>query len=322
MSALAGTDITVISIALNKIQPEITNNIFEQIPFFKLLREGGFVKILDGGERINHPVMHAVNSTAKAYSGYGILDTTPQEGIGNVEALWKQYSVSASVSGKERRQVSGSARIVDIVKAKNDQATMSLANVLNTDAFSTGTASDDELDGIQHLVQDTPTGSVVVQGINQSTNAWWRNQTESGASSSTAFDNLLSKMRAIFNKCDAAAKGLGAPEMYVTTRTVFEGYEGLVDSQRQYGNEKLLNLGFVNLAFKTAGVMFDNDCPSGKMYALNPKTFMLSIHRDANMSVTEAVKPANQDAIVWQYLFQGNLVIRNRANNGVIHSIT
>ena len=320
MANISGTDITVISLALNNIQRDITNNIFEKIPTFALLKERGNVKILDGGERINFPVMHGTNSTAKAYSNYDILDTTPQEGIGNVQFDWRQYSVSASVSGKERRQVAGSARIVDIVEAKNDQAIMSLADKLNTDLFAA--QSGDALDGLQTLVQDDPTSAESVGGIAQDTNTWWQNQQIDGASTATAFDELLSDMRSGFNLTSAAAKGLGEIDIYNTTRTVFEGYEGLVDAQRQYGNERLLNLGFVNLAFKTAGVMFDNDCPSGKMYGLNLDTFMLGVHQDANMTVTEAVKPANQDAAVWQYLFMGNLLIRNRATNVVIHSIT
>lgn len=318
MANTAGINQTVISLALNKVQPEITNNIFAQIPFFEWLRAQGQVSILDGGERISYPIMHATNTTAKSYTTYDILDTTPQEGIGNAEAVWRQYSVSASVAGREQRQVAGSARIVDIVMAKNDQAIRSLADKLDTDVFAAQSGTN--LDGLQTLVADSPSAGTV-EGIAAS-NAFWQNQQTSGASSSTAFDNLLSKMRSIFNLCTAAANGLGSPELYITTRTVYEGYEGLADSKHQYGNEKLLNLGFVNLAFKTAGVMFDNKCGSGRMYALNPKTLKLAMHQDAQMSVTEAVKPANQDAIVWQYLFMGNLVILNRANNGVITSIT
>lgn len=318
MGSTAGINQTVISLALNKIQPDITNNIFAQIPFWEYLRSEGNVSILDGGERISYPLMHATNSTAASYTTYDIIDTTPQEGVGDAQYVWRQYAVSASVAGREQRQVAGSARIVDIVKAKNDQAIRSLANKLNTDAFAAQTGNN--LDGLQTLVADSPS-SGTIGGIAAS-NTFWQNYQASGASSSTAFDNLLARMRTGFNTTTAAANGLGSPDLYITTRTVYEGYEGLADSKHQYGNEKLLNLGFVNLAYKTAGVLFDNAAPSGKMYILNTKTLKLVMHQDAQMTVTEAVKPANQDAIVWQYLFMGNMVILNRATNGVITSIT
>lgn len=318
MANTAGINQTVISLALNKIQPDITNNIFAQIPFFEYLRSEGQVSILDGGERISYPILHAVNSTAASYTTYDILDTTPQEGVGNVEYVWRQYAASASVAGREQRQVAGSARIVDIVAAKNDQAIRSLANKLNTDAFAAQTGNN--LDGLQTLIGDTASSGTI--GGVAASNTFWQNQSTSGASSSTAFDNLLARMRSIFNLCTAAGNGLGSPDLFIGTRTVYEGYEGLADSKHQYGNEKLLNLGFVNLAYKTAGVMFDNAAPSGRLYAINSKTLKLAMHRDAQMTVTEAVKPANQDAVVWQYLFMGNLVILNRATNGVITSIT
>lgn len=318
MASYAGINQAVISLALNKIQRDITNNVFEQIPFFEYLRSQGNVSVLDGGERIMYPLMHAANTTAASYSGYGIIDTTPQEGIGVAEYVWRQYAVSGSINGKEMRQVAGSSRIVDLVSAKNDQAIRSLADLLNRHSFTAQAGSN--LDGLPDLVADSPSAGTV--GGIAASNAFWQNQQTSGASTTSAFDNLLETMRTIYNSCTAAANGLGSPDIAVTTQTVYEGYEGLADSKHQYGNEKLLNLGFENLAYKTAGVMFDRDCGSGRMYFLNSKTFKLAMHKDAQMTVTEAVKPANQDAIVWQYLFMGNLVILNRANNGVITSIT
>lgn len=319
MASIVGTDISVISLAFNNMHGDITDNIFQQIPLWEYLRSKGNVKILDGGERINFPVMHATNSTAKAYSGYDLLDTTPQEGIGNVEYQWRQYSVSLSINGREQRQVRGRFAIADLLEAKRMQAEMSLADKLSTDLYAT--QSGDALDGMATQVASAPTTGTV-GGIDRSTNSWWRNQTVSGASASTAFDSLLDDMRSIYNLTNAASKKYGPVDIMVTDRTVFEGYEGLVDSQRQYGNEKLLNLGFVNLAFKTAGVIFDNDCTASSMYALNTNTLFLALHADAQMTPTEFVKPADQDAIVAQILFMGNLVMRNAASNGVIHGIT
>lgn len=319
MPNIAGTDISVISTAFNNMHGEIVDNIFAQIPMFEYLRSRGNVMLLDGGERINMPVMHAVNTTAKSYSGYDILDTTPQEGIGNVEFLWRQYSVSVSINGKEQKQVRGRFAVANLLDAKRKQAEMSLADVLNIDIF--GAQSGDKLDGLQTLVADSPS-SGTVGGIDRSTQTWWRNQQTSGASSASAFDNLLTKMRNIYNSCNIVSKRFGPPDIFVGTQTVFEGYEGLVDSQRQYGNERLLDLGFVNLAFKTAGVLFDGDCGSGRMYALNTNTLKLVMHQDAQMTPTEFVKPSAQDAIVSQILFMGNLIGLNLATNGVITSIT
>lgn len=318
MANIAGTDISVISTAFNNMHGEIVDNIFAQVPLFEYLRARDHVMLLDGGERINVPVMHATNSTAKSYSGYDILDTTPQEGIGNVEYLWRQYSVSVAINGREQKQVRGRFAIANLLDAKRMQAEMSIADKLNTDAFAAQTG--DNLDGLQTLIADSPSTGTV-GGINRATNSWWRNQQTSGASSSSAFDNLLSSMRSIYNSCNIVSKRFGPPDIFVTDQLTFEGYEGLVDSQRQYGNERLLDLGFVNLAFKTAGVIFDGDAPTTRMYALNTNTLKLAMHNDAQLTPTEFVKPSDQDAIVAQILFMGNLITMNAATNGVITGI-
>lgn len=320
MASIAGVNQAVISLAFQNMKGPITDNIFEQIPLLDYLRSKGHVRQFSGGERLTFPILHASNTTAKSYTKYGILDTTPQEGIGSVEYSWRQYSVSVAVAGLELRQVMNEWAIANLLESKTMQSEMSLADIMNQHSFAAQSGTN--LDGLGTLVQSDPTASSTVGGLNQSTNVFWRNQTESGASSTAAFDNLLEKMRAIYNKTQAASKKFGAAEFWVTTRTVFEGYEGLVDSQRQYGNEKLLNLGFENLAFKTAGLMFDNDCTSGNLYALNTETLYLGVHPDADFTPTEMVKPADQDALVGQIIFQGNLVATNRATNGIIHSIT
>lgn len=319
MASIAGVNQAVLSLAFQNMKAPIIDNIFQQIPLLDYLRKTDQVREFSGGERLTFPIMHATNTTAKSYTKYGILDTTPQEGIGSVEYSWRQYSVSVAVAGLELRQVSGEFAIANLLETKTMQGEMSLADKMNVDGFAAQSGTN--LDGLGTLVVADPTTGTV-GGLNAATYSWWRNQTVDGASSSTAFDMLLADMRTVYNTSQAASKKFGAPEFWITTRTVFEGYEGLVDSQRQYGNEKLLNLGFENLAFKTAGLMFDNDCTSGTLFALNMQTLYLGVHQDANFSPTEMVKPADQDALVGQILFQGNLVCTNRSTNGIIHSIT
>lgn len=320
MASIAGTNQTVISLAFQNMQGPILDNIFQQIPLLDYLRKQGNVKMFNGGERLTFAVMHASNSTAGSYSKYGTIDTTPQEGFGSVEYAWRQYAVSISVAGLELRQVSGEWAIANLLESKSMQAEMSLADVINQHLFTA--QSGNNLEGLPTLVANDPTAAATVGGIPQATNTWWQNQYENGASASAAFDMVLKDMRTVYNKCTAASKKFGPPKLIVTTRAIFEVYEGLVDSQRHYGNEQLLNLGFDNLAFKQAGMVFDNDAPAATTYFINPKTLFLGFHPEAFFTTTDFVKPGNQDALVGQILAQFNLCSTNRSTNGVIHSIT
>ena len=219
------------------------------------------------------------------------------------------------------RQVNGVPQIVDILDTKKMQAEMSIADTINGHLFTAQSGTN--IDSILDFIPNDPTTGTV-GGINRATagNEFWRTQNTSGASSSTAFDNLLSTMRTIYNTCSANSKKMGPPDLGVTTQTVYEGYEGLVDSQRQYGNEKLLNLGFFNLAFKTTGILFDLDCSSGNFFFINSKSIELAVHKDAFFQTTDFVKPTNQDALVAQILFQGNMTMRHASSNGSIDAIT
>src|SRR3990167_5925821 len=89
------------------MEPKIRDNIHRSSKFLAWLEAHGRFRSQDGGERVQIPLMYAKNSTADIYSGYGQLDTTPQDGITSAFYTWAQIAVSASISRKEERQNSG-----------------------------------------------------------------------------------------------------------------------------------------------------------------------------------------------------------------------
>jgi hypothetical protein len=60
---------------------QLADNIFNSIPFYWWIQNKGAKELVDGGESIVVPLLYAVNSTVAAYSGYELINTTPQEGI-------------------------------------------------------------------------------------------------------------------------------------------------------------------------------------------------------------------------------------------------
>jgi hypothetical protein len=56
------------------MQPRIHDNITKSNKIVAWLTEHGKMRKQDGGERVKVPLMHALNSTADIYSGYGNLD--------------------------------------------------------------------------------------------------------------------------------------------------------------------------------------------------------------------------------------------------------
>ncbi len=299
----------LLSTTLKKYNKTLTDNIHNSHAVYAALKERGAIKEEDGGERIVEPLMYGKNETAKSYSGYEVLDTTPQEGIDSAEFNWKQYSVSIAISGEEERKNSGRReKIIDILEAKTKQAEMSLREKLVEGLFSDGTGNaSKDLTGLKAMVLDSGTYG----GIDSGTYTWWRAYVESTAGALT-----LAQMRTAFNT--ASKGGKDHPNLIVTTQTLYEKYESLATSTITLnatptaGTRKLLDLGFQVQEYKGQPMAWDENCNSTYMYFLNLNHMKLVVHKDANFKASDFVKPENQDARVAQILFMGNLTCNRR----------
>lgn len=319
---------SILSTTLANYQKTLADNIFRANPlFFYLIGQypmvageqvdsRGKLNILDGGESIVVPLLYEKNTTAKSYSKYGTIDVTPQEGITAARFVWKQTAATIAISGLEERQNAGSeTRIINLMDAKTKQAEMSIKEELNRQAFGSGTDSTSDLTGLQTIVSTTATTGGIATGA--STNTWWQGKVNtSGGSFATGG---IDAMRTKFND---VTRGSDHCDFIITDQTTFERYERVLQPQERFNDTKLADAGFQNLKFKDAPVCFDLYCTAGSMYFLNSNYLNLNIHRDANFSTTDFVKPDNQDAKVAQILFMGELTVSNRTRQGLIQAFT
>lgn len=258
-------------------------------------------------------LMYEKNSTARSYSGYEQLDTTPQEGITSAEYNWKQYSASIAISGKEEAQNAGPQRIINLLEGKMKQAEMSLAEKMNEHAFSTGTDSTSNLLGLQTIVATTGTAG----NISRTGNSWWQSSVRTAEGSFAA--NGLNAMRVMYNN---VSKGSIHPDFIITDQADFERYEAALQPQERFTDTKVADGGFQNLKFKGATMFFDTYCTAGYMYFLNSEYLNLMVHNRRDFATTDFVKPENQDARIAQILWMGELTSSNNARQGVIQGLT
>ncbi len=299
----------MLSTTLKKYRPTLTDNIHNSNALFYLLKEKKAIREEDGGERIVEPLMYATNNTAGWYDGYDQLDVTPQEGIDAAEFNWKQASASITISGKQIRQNAGrKEKIIDLLEAKTKQAELSLRQQLTQGLFSDGTGSNNkQLTGLEAMVLDSGTYG----GVNSGTYTWWRSYVDNTSEALSVAD-----MRTAFNT--GSLGGTDNPDIIVTTQSLFETYEGLLTTDIDMlapGVKKMGDAGFQTLGFKGVPLVWDEDCPSGTMYFLNTRHMSLVVHKDANFETTDFEKPEDQDALVAQILFMGNLTCNRRKSH-------
>lgn len=300
------------------------DQVFNDDVTLQWLRSKNRVKEIEGGERIRVGLMHEKNATAGWYADYQQYDVTPSEGFTTAFFVWKQADVNIAVSGKELRSNKGASKLVSLQQEKTGQAASSLVDLLATGIFSDGTGSGSkQLTGFQAMIETTP-GTTAYASVPVGNTAW-RNQVQSSVGSAAV--NLVPKMRTLWNNCRQGKGGAnGAPDYIVTTQTVAEAMEALLfPSVRYESNPKSgADAGISTLKFKGATVEWDAYCDSGVLYMLNSKHIFLFVHPEANFSMAAGgfQKPINQDALVTQILFQGNLCTNNRRKLGKLQGIT
>ena len=305
------------------VKQDPTDNIFPRSWLLENIREGqSFRK--GAGDPITGTIEYAINTTVKSMSELETLDVVRVDVFDRYEYPWKFVGGDIVMSTFEQLVTAGAAGKFDLEAGKIDNLKKSFFNQINVDLFSDGTGNGGkQAGGLQLLVSTSPT-SGSPGGINRALFTFWRNQQASGAKSSTAFDNLKSTARSIYNLC---SNGIGqeTPDYMCSDRTVFEGYESLSVTLERYvrtdANQKLVS-GYkgTQMMFKDIPWAFDAACPSGSAFILNRRN--LFIRYLAWMKAFPPQSPVNQFADVVKILTIYNLCTDNPRRLGVVNGIT
>lgn len=298
---------SLLSTTLANYRDQLTDNIFTARPLTNHLMDKGRMRMVDGGTKIVEPLIYGQNETVGSYAGYDTISLTAQEGISAAEYDWKQYAASIAISGIEEAKNNGEAAIINLLEAKIMQAEESMREGFNQMFFGDGTGnSGKDWNGLGNLVDSSGTvGGIDAAGVG---NSFWQSYEEG-----TAGALSLADMSTAYN---SVSVGNDHPDMVLTTQTLFEKYESLLQPQLRYTDAKTADAGFQNLLFKSAPVVYDVHTPAGTVFFINSKYLTLVGHSGKWFEQTEFVRPENLDAQYALIMCYGNLTCRNRAKQG------
>ena len=345
----------LLTTTLRNYSTKLKDNVTRGNKFVAWLDSKGRTRKVGGGHQVAEPLMHAQNGTADIYSGYGLLDTTPQDGITTAFFDWAQSAVSITIARKEERQNSGKAKILDLLQAKTMQAEVSLKEQFNNNIVAgrilVGSAQERVLPRVGRLDSgatgplplgaiidvSAATRSVSLGNINGFTYSFWRNQAT--ASSATTFVGLKNEMNQVYNNCTKGTAG--APDLLLGTQAAWETYWlSLQNNERYIINEKktvdILG-GSDALAFRSSAFVWDEVVPdpdtsfnpvdsigtdtNATIYFINSQAMSFVTDSETDFITTDFVRPENQDAKVAQVLWMGAVTVNNRRKLGVLSSI-
>ena len=349
----------LLTTTLRSVQPRLHDNITRGNKVIAWLDSKGRTRKVNGGERIQIPLMHAQNSTADIYSSYGTLDTTPQDGITSAFVTWAQLSVSIAISRLEKRQNSGKAKTLDLLEAKTNQAEVSIRELLNNclvqgrlttpgTADSQFTARVGRLDSgasgplpIPALIDVNASRNSAIGNINPNTYSFWRNQNIDSAA--TSFVTLKNEMNQLYNLC---SNGIGgSPDFALADRIGWEEYWLALQSNERYvvDDKRTIDIlgGSDGLKFRGAVIVWDEVVPDPSgganlldggtidesvFYFINSEAMDYIVDAETDFITTPFMRPENQDATVAQILWMGAMGMNNRRKlgnlDGVAQTIT
>lgn len=303
-----------------------TNNIFNSRALFYALGDEGFKEEVNGGRLFEFTIEYAENTTFRSYGEFETLDTTRIDVFDCARYDQKTAAGTVNFSDLEIARNQGQGQKIDLVAGKLDNGKNSFVGTLNRQFNGDGTGNGGkDMNGIGSLISSTPTIGTV-GGINRATFAFWRNRQNSGAKSSTAFDNLRTSATTTFNQCSLGGVE-STPTSVITDRATFEGYESLLVAVEKIERQAKAtggDIAFLNdaIQFKSAAMYYDEDATAGEMRFLNAKYLKCMYLKGAWMKMKEPVEPANGLSRIYRAYTFGNLGTNGSRYLGVVTAIT
>jgi hypothetical protein len=303
---------------------KVTDNVSNHNALLNVMKKKGKIKTVSGGYEIAEPIEYAENATYQRYSGYEALNTAASDVLTSVKYDWQQVALHVTASGREIRMNMGSKeRMINLVKARKDNALRTAANNFSIDMYSSG-ALTNQIGGLANIIQTDGTGTV--GGIVSGTFTFWKNafkeMTGTNLAASPSTTNAAS-MKADMNSLWLSLnRGADKPDLIVMSHDFYSLFELGEQQLQRYADADMAQAGFQTLKYKSANVIFDDNTnfstTAEKAYFLNTDYLYLVQHKEAQWTMDEEKRPTNQDAVVVPMYWMGNLVCTNRSLQGVL----
>lgn len=301
------------------MKSQVADQIFDATPFYFWLKSKGKMKTVSGGRFITEPLQYAKNDNVTWIGRGGTVSLNDQEFLTVAYYEWRYLVASIVRFGVDDQKNRGKNQIINLMMAKLQNARDSLISELESRLFAGEGSSQNAMDGLLHLVQDDPTTSSTVGGIDQNSNSWWRNQSISMTGVSFASSGV-ENMRKMLNNTMNNLK-MDAPDIIVCGQQPYEFYEDNLLSYYRITNNKLGDAGFQNQVFKGIPMVWSPSC-GNRMYFLNTRFISLVYDPALFFDMTEwkAIPDQVNDRAA-QIVSAMQLTVSRRRCQGVIYGI-
>jgi hypothetical protein len=340
--AFANSAVTdIIATTIQQRSGTLADNVTNNNAVLRRLKAKGNVRPFGGGNVILEEIMYPDSTmiNANSYSGYEIINISPNSPISAASFNIVQYAGAITMSGLEMLQNSSKEAIIDLMEGRVKVAEAELMNRIDYDIYQDGTGNAGKnLVGLALAIPDDPTTGTY-GGIPRATYTFWRSQyyrgvTDGGATVSQA--NIQQYMTTLALRC---VRGNNKPDLWVGDATYFAFYVNSLQAIQRITSEDgsgAAGIGFPSLKFYGGGMSSDvvmgggisgpvsttqltSGATAAHMWALNTDYIFFRPHRDRNFVPIGGERQAvNQDAVVKLIGWAGNVTSSGPQFCGVV----
>ena len=313
---------TLYSTTWQLMRDQSVDNIFTATPFWYWLYSKGRIRREMGGRWIGIQLLYAKNTTVASLGPGGTVDITNANTLTTAKYDWKYLAGSVVRLFSEDTENRGRSQIQNLAESKLKNLELALIDTLESQSLALGTASANDLVGLQSIVKNDPTTNPAdppgnIGGIDAATNTYWRNQTRtwSTAGMSAGDADIAFNMRKLYNLCSV---GNDHPTLGLTEDTQYERYEASLTNILRIVDKDMGDVGFEALRYKGMALAWSPSAPANELRMLNERYLEFVIESSADFHMTSWKGIPNQLDRVAQIVVKGALVTSNRRMQGVL----
>ena len=331
----------LLSSTLFSIRDGEVDELFQRVPFLDFAKKLGGIEYEDGGIKIQRPLAVSNHSTiTQLATGYEPVSLAVQDVMQPALYEWSDFVAPIVITKKEELENQGEKAIVKIVEARmrnvmnllrreiNKQIVAGTSSVLT----NLGTLNGDRAVGAAtgFLQQGAPTSAGqtnTVGGLARSIvpdgdglfNRSFDCAGAFGTNGIIGMQRLAAEM--------AARSPMGEVKLVLASEAGYANYRRALFQQERYIDEKMLDAGYMNIAFGGASVVQDTFMPdaavestgfANTMYFINFDSIKLVMHTDGDLAVSPFEYIPGTTARSAQVYWKGQLIADNLSGCSVL----
>ena len=343
-----GIQYDILASTLRILRDREVDNTFRTIPLLEAVQRAGNVEMVDGGQKVDHPVILAEHSNITQLStGYESVNLAVKDALRTASFDWCDFVAPVVITEKEQLSNKGSRAIIRIAEARlksvmgmlkrewckqtvtGNSTVLSELNTLNGEgvvaAGAWGAAAAQDTTGFLNREafgnQTNPIGGIAKSSFTSS----WQNQV-ADANNDFATNGLKSMSNLMINTQIYAPEG--EIDIILASPTSYELYRNeLTDQERYTSAEQTKDIvGKLILMYNGASMYIDNGlgfttaagAKPVSMYFLNSKLFTVYFDKDAHFEMSDMERISGYAAASSNIMVRTQLAASHLAGLGVL----